>query len=479
VRTGDELVIVGNSIAALVAARERVRLGGSVMLLNPTKDWGGHFGGVRVGGYLFDFGMTQLEFTSFNASNEPDILTYNADVRGDCGRFTNRIHAFIDQLVPTTAIPTPQMVFRGSVYNDLTISNCFDGLNGLTADETRTIVAECKSILSGTERPPHHASRKAWDDLFLRESYETISRLNHGRTFHDAFLEELGRKVFARPTRCMMARYHRAAWLPLFWPETLLSQFSEDPQLLPETVFSYPVAGHIGAVSEALLKEIQATPGIEINRTALRTIRKEGSVWQLGLEDGKCISTNSLVWALAQDQLLRLAGQHTPDSESTRSSITLVFLAVASTALKRRFSTIVVLDKEAAIYRVTNQDTFAGWMPDTCRIIAELNPTYAGIDPHDEASLQARVQRDLVTLGLVSVASQASVVALRTLHNALIVPTLSNLAVFNREREAVRTYCPGVRVIGPSTAFLAGSLNDQILQGLKTAALSCKGENRK
>ena len=86
-KQGRPIVLVGNALAVLVAAATLARRGADVVVVNPTRNWGGHFTTFEAGGTVFDPGMVLYEFTSFSPQGPEDVATYDPSVRNDVGRF--------------------------------------------------------------------------------------------------------------------------------------------------------------------------------------------------------------------------------------------------------------------------------------------------------------------------------------------------------------------------------------------------------
>src|SRR5438309_1951651 len=121
-----DFIIVGNNIAALVAAdtlSDRFK----IALLNPAPQWGAHFGSTVIGGEQFDLGMNYFEFTTFKEQSE-DIKTYNVNVRTDSARFFHNIEKYIRDILPVVEVNTPQMYVNGLFCDDLVIANRIESL---------------------------------------------------------------------------------------------------------------------------------------------------------------------------------------------------------------------------------------------------------------------------------------------------------------------------------------------------------------
>ena len=114
------------------------------------------------------------------------------------------------------------------------------------------------------ERGPLHSSRKTSDSGFASLDFEQASIANHGYTFHDTFIEPFCRKVTGLDTSVLSALYHRLAWAPLFYPETLLDALRGVPTSLPATTFSYPASGSLASMVHAIDAALRQRAGDRI-----------------------------------------------------------------------------------------------------------------------------------------------------------------------------------------------------------------------
>lgn len=468
-----DVVVVGNCVAGLVASRALAQLGKSVMTISPSASWGGHFGAHRIGDHRFDLGMVALEFTSFNEESSPDVLTYRADLRGDCGRFVGLVHDYVEELAPISEVPSPKVMMRSRIYDDMIIANGFDALKALTDSEAQTAYDELTLSVGAGRDHPYHASHKLLTDVFERETFDTVSRHNHGATLHRLFFEDFQRKILGSAATRMMARYHRASWLPLYWPETLQSQWSSQPQRLPRTEFHYPKAGYVGAIVDALLDDVRSNPNIIHVKAAVERVRRANGAWSVLLGSQSEVVARDLIWASSHEHLLLAAGVASSTTYD-RCSISLVFLTIPAAALSTLFGILHVLEPSVAMYRITNLDVCAGSYAEECRLVVEL-PAQEDLRPSDSDTLARMVVGDLGRTGLLTSPGGVQIHAVRTLKGVLMSPCRSNLELFTAEKLRLKQLCPDLEVIGPHAGFLAGSLNDQVIQGLRIAALTQPG----
>lgn len=465
----DAVAIVGNNVAALVAAQSLAARGRSVMLVNPGDRWGGHFGSVDAGAYRFDPGMVLYEFSAFNTETSPDVMSYDPDVRNDCGRFTAVVREYIERRLETVTTPAPEMFVRGRRYPDVIIGNRLDALRLMDPDDRRAI-ADDLQMAAAQRRPSLHPSQKTSGPAFDHADFTSVSLANHGRAFHDWFVEPLCRKILGVSTGDILARYHRVAWLPLYYPETLRSQFGPEPQRLPAPAFHYPIAGTAGALATTLAAEIESDQNIRVLRSTVLEAQGAGP-FTLTLADGTSTEAVDLVWGLEASSLIAARDPGMPRANSTRSSIGLGFIAVSAGRLTANSSTLFVLDPEHAVYRVTDQDACARADAPVHRLAVEFSLDAIARRSHPAADAWPnRLRHELVEIGVIDSPESVLYCSVRPMKNVLTVPSRANRDVFEEQRAWLARHCPGIRLVGPAAGFLASSMNDQIVQGLKIGA---------
>jgi protoporphyrinogen oxidase len=463
------VAIVGNNIAALVSALSLAEQGCNVTLLNAAPGWGGHFSGLELGSWRFDPGMVLYEFGAFNNDVSADILSYDPGLRNDCGRFAAQVQSYVGKHVPTAVVPVPTMLFRGRVYPDLIIANQVSSLRMMDAGDQRRIESELAEICT-TRDKSLHPSGKAKGGKFANADFAAISLANHGRFLHDNIMEPLCRKILGVPTSEILSRYHRAAWLPLYYPETLLSQFGPMPQRLAITQFHYPEEEMAGGLAGALARAAQAHPNVRVLRSTVIGIDDAANP-VLRLADGQSALADNIVWALDAATLINAVAPGESMQPQARASIGLCFIAIPADHVKRDFSTLFVIEPESAVYRVTNQDNCATSGASTHRLVAEFSTDRLesrGIT--GAAAQQQAILHELAELGLIAAPESVAYCEVKSMKSVLMIPNTANRDAFDKQKLWLDSRLPGVRIVGPSAGFFAGSMNDQIIQGLKIGA---------
>jgi hypothetical protein len=460
------VVIAGNNLAALVAAESLAEAGTEVTIVNPAPAWGAHFAGLELGGRRFDPGMVLFEFSAFNGESSPDILSYDPHKRNDCGRFAGLVRNYVDARVPTVQAPGPAMLLDGRMLPDMVIANHVQALAMLGGQTRERVRSELATICAGGPGRLH-ASRKALDPQFTDIDFATVSLANHGRTLHNILFEPLCQKILGVGCGDILAPFHRAAWLPLFYPETLLSQFGATPQTLPPTAFHYPSEGSASALARILGARVEANARIRILRSAVRAFCSS----VLELADGSTILAPELAWAMDPGTLIAAAEPDFPRAIYARASIGLCFVAVPREQVSLSISALFVADPARAIYRVTDQEVCAGMATGEHRLVVEFNPgILASRGFVEPAGQQQAILHELAELGVIATPQSVAYCAIKILNNALMIPNSANRDMFRQQMDWLHCHLPAVKLAGPSAGFHAGAMNDQIVQGLKLGA---------
>lgn len=462
-------VLVGNALSVMVAARDLAQSGVDVVIINGSNNWGGHFTTVTFGGIAYDAGMVLHEFTSYHSqSGEEDLCSYNPAIRNDAGRFCNTIRQYVSRYQETHEIGDLKMCVGREFYDDLLIANSLSSLKLLPF--AGKVKEELQNLL---EQPsPHalHASNKLISEEFARSSYMAASLANHGEAFHSRLIEPFCKKLLNIGTVNVMAKYHRVPWLPLFYPETLLSYLGDTPQSLPPTVFSYPTGECVGELANKLKTEILSDSRISIvnEYPAQLRIRDDGR-YEIGFAKSKNMLAGSLAWSSSLGELLKVTGNADEVRCYEKCSFAMAFLRIPVAALGLDFTVLSVVDPDIMAYRITNQSRCAGEDAKMARIVVEINTDYltemfaSGL----EKDLHKLVIDELAALGIVADASGVELIRIVTLKDALSAPNAKNLLSFAEEAAAVANFAPEISLLGPASGFSSSSFNHQILQGLK------------
>ncbi|MEM5400566.1 FAD/NAD(P)-binding protein [Paraburkholderia unamae] len=453
----DNWVVYGSGVSALALAERLGSSGRDVTLLNPANSWGGIFRGVRVGELTFDAGMTNFEFELFGSPSE-DIEKYNPDSKADIGKYVHFVRRYLSDYVDVHELPSPRMIYGDRIVDDLIITNCFEILSKLPISLRTAIRQELEACVSNGNAL--HPRSKSMNDSPLDEaSFEAASLTNHGPTFHRLFVEPMFRKVLDVPTSSVKAVFHRSGWTPLFYPETLLSQFGPLPQRLKPTVFHYPRDPHFGAFIDRILNKVRALPNVRVE-TAVTEARVDAARRRVTTAQGEH-TFDQLAWGGDLTQLM-------PDvslSPLQRASLDLFFLRVRSNGVRDRFPVLIDPDAGSPFYRVTNQTV--------CRqddVAEEHQIIFECSSANWEEQAPASRRRFDEALERYGIAPHAVIDRLhRSFSGALVIPAHEQIASFNAVRNTVSQRFPYIHLIGTSRSCVSATLNDHLIQALQIA----------
>lgn len=464
-----DAVIVGNSLSALLAAIGFARRGQRVALVNPTTSWGGHFGGITIHDQTFDLGMVVFEFDAFVEEVGEDIRTYDPRQRYDAARFRGRVARLVREFVDVNDVPDVTLWFDGAFSRDLYLSNELDRLARLPPSLQRQMEQELGDIVNGAN--PCHASRKLTDpELFRAIDYERVSLANHGRLFHELFIEPMIRKSLFISSRNVPALFHRIAWLPLYYPETLSSQFGASPQRLSPTRFHYPKQGCFRALVDALEARARTSAGLTVVHQPVQAIRHQGD-HLVCFGDGTVATGKRVAWSGDPRQLLAVLGADAGDEDYDRVTLALGFVLVETARVQRAFSSVFVADPTIPAYRLTNQTMAAGRHDPLSKLVVELNADYAdSLGLRSDEQLAGSIRALLLQLGVIGEPGDIASLMVKRIRRTLVLPTFENYRRSAAWQTVLDRDYPHVDRMGSASGFGSWLVNDHIVQALKLIA---------
>lgn len=471
-------ILVGNALSTLVAANKLAEAGADVIIINGSNNWGGHFATVSFDGLSYDAGMVLHEFTSYSTSNtKEDLTTYNPSIRNDAGRFCNTVHQYVSLFQETHEITGLKMCIEGKCYDDILIANSLNVLAKLPFADS--IKKELLTLIDQSFKPAIHASNKLTSNDYNQVSYHLASIANHGTTFHNKLIEPFCKKLLNVGTDNVLAQLHRVPWLPLFYPETLLSYLQGTPQKLPPTIFSYPNNGGIGDLAHKLRTNARNNRHVSIINEHPKQLKlTDDGAYEISFNQNKKLTTRNMAWSSSLGDLLKALDLNTIIRKYEKCSFALIFLTVPTEAIKLDFTVLSIVDPEIMTYRITNQSRCSSNDNTPSigidRIVIEINTDYLaemhifkisknnlGMDLHNI------VIHEMIALGIVANDAAINIVKILELKNALPLPNAQNKQIFAGEMTAVVNAAPSIALLGSSSGFSSSSFNHQVLQGLK------------
>jgi hypothetical protein len=454
-------VVVGGTMAALIAADAIAAEGRSVRLLLPERGVGGGFAPIRRDGRVLELGVRLLELDFEDTTvDSPPLDGYVA------GTTTARPWArVVGDWVRTLAgerlraIGPPQMVLDGPRRaGDALFTVDLTGLvAALREDERATMLEEARAALAATGADagvlaPEHA------EAFAAMSLEEASLANHGPRFHATVIAPLCDKVLAGGARAVAAPLRRKAWAPLFWPATLVQALAGEPiAFRPTRTFETLAPEGCGLLVDLLLERLRARDEAElVTAGELTGIAPAGDAVALTFSGHDALTVRHPILALAPGSLFGAAGV---SYEVPRVTTAIAWLEADAGAAADVPDLVHVLDPGNPVLRVSRGGMTTA--PGRALLTVELRHD---ADPDRLAEEAARGLRDA---GLLAAPVEPVMAAARP---TFPVPARATLEAFAQARAAYDALGVDAVLAGGALDVTADTLNDQILQGLQAAA---------
>ena len=456
-------VVVGNTIAALVASDALASRGASVDLYL-TGTVGGGFRGFSVDGFCLELGARLLEISyggEESTAPPPSLEEYHPGPSGHRPHI-KAVRKFLCELLGSDLIEIdrPQMFLNGAMAPDIYFTVDLSKLrDGLTAQQATDIGDETLRILASNPSPEGifgTPSQNLWS-----MSLEEASIANHGATFHQIFIESICRKIQAAGSSEVLAALRRKVWMPIFHTKTLWEAVSgKELGFRPNRPFHTIEGGGIADLITRLLERIESSPHVAVRRlNGLTRISTVNGVTRLEFGNGthRTVSSRPII-GVSPEQLYLAAGvPYAPE----RVPIFVCWVAVSDDDIIQLPTATFVVDPRLDTYRVNG-----GLGPPGSRVIS-LELSHKVLP--DEADSVAR--QSLEAMRIVRPGS-----AIRLVHQlrvpAFTAPSATNLEGFRIAHESFNEQSVNADIIGGATAFGADSINEQIVQGLRAAEVA-------
>jgi predicted NAD/FAD-dependent oxidoreductase len=450
-------LLLGNSFAVLAAAVELGHKGQQVTLLTDGKPLGGHFAGMQLNGVDFDVGMVFIEEVIPTEPGER-LSSYDPGVRNDWTRFGERASSWIRSKVDLVPVQTPKCIVEGRQVVDYLISNRLDGV-------TDSPAPPCLS-----RSDPRHASHKCRPGVFDTLTYAEASKWNHGEQWHQRYIQPFVDKVFSVSSSEFLARFHRTAWVPLYYPETLSSAFAGNPTGLAEYQFWTTPNGFTGQLVRNLCDSLARLPNVSIVSTPLKCLSRQDKQWTVVTADGRVFNNSRVAVGLTTGRTGELL-QVPVTSALQAASISLLFATVKADRIRLPHGCTMIVDDTYGSYRLTDQDAIAGLDPSWHRIVLEASPQ--GIARlHQGKTLKDALFEELAELLGMNVhdpldKSSIQVFSSFTAQKILLIPNKDQIARANEDAKRLAEAAPNTILTANLLGFGVASLNDQLIQALR------------
>jgi hypothetical protein len=454
-----ERVVVGGSIAALVAADALAAVGEDVRLLLPERGVGGGFAPIRRDGRELELGVRLLELSyEQTAAEVPPLRDYRAGVAGHRA-YVAVVDRWTRELLGERVeqVERPRMLFDGRIVDDLYFTTDLLALRDALSESERTLIAaEARAAAAVIGCAAGLLDRSKAHELSLLDTAQASLR-NHGETFHRRLIAPVADKIAGGAER-VLATHRRKIWLPLFWPATLAEACEGGAVgFRPSRPFHTIAEGEGGGLIDALLERLRAR-GVrsEVAGRLEGLAKVTGGRVELRFSGLGEVRAARPILGPAPGELFAAAGaEYRP--EQVRSVI--CWIETSPESLRWRLSLLNVVDPDIPALRISSGGRGA---PGTQLLTVELRHDL----PEDEIAPAALAS--LLRTGVVDPDAELEVV-MSAAASTFALPTRAAAEAFTDARNALDALELDAVVVGGAAAFGADALAEQIIQGLQAA----------
>lgn len=439
--------IYGNSIAAIVAGINlSQKKENKIFLLNKTNYWGGHFNTVSALNEEYDAGMFLFEFDHLTKENNLNPKRYDKKNFNNVQLYSKKIKIFCNKFVKTKKLNKVLIYYNKNFYNDYLISNDLSFLNKI--DIHVKILKEIEKInIDKLKKEKIHSSQKRVSKKFLRENFKKISIQNHGKTFHNNFIEVFCKKVLFCSTEKIISKFHRVSWLPLYWPETIKRQILKKKSI-KKINFEYSQKHSGTSITKNLVKKLISCRNVKIiSKIDVKDVKKRNFLFaadQLEFQNIKKIKLKK---------------------NFSKASIGIFFMLIDKKNILKNFSVINVIDKDISFFRIVKQGNSA-LNKNQIKITIEFNIDYLNSLNQNNESIKRVLFKDLKKIKIFKNLHLVKC-EIKLFKNTYTKPTLKNYEKYNYNFKKISAIVKKSNLLGQSAGFYRNSFNDQIIQGIK------------
>lgn len=230
-------VVFGDNLASAVFAFERIRAGLDVLIASDgpitTK-----FSGMTFGAFRVDRGMVLIE-PERKGIAKTGIENYNGEYRSNAIQYLGSVAEWLQETSLQFEATKVETYFRGQTVKDFFISDSLEIFAQFTAAETSVVQKELEitRVRLDSENHPKNKNGNVW---YESRKYVDVAQRIFGETFFSLVLAPYLQKLYGSECGELVASEHRSAWLPIFYPESLLLGASGRETQIDEKVFIYP-----------------------------------------------------------------------------------------------------------------------------------------------------------------------------------------------------------------------------------------------
>lgn len=450
-------VVVGTSLASLVAAERLASAGEPVTIVGTDNRWGGSFASMKWGEWPLPLGVRMMEL-AFEETTDvlPPLASY--DVRVGHRPLVGHVARYVSEMVDgrIKQADPPLMHVNDALAPDIYFTTDLSGLSAVLRPKQRDAMeAEVRALYDHARPGGVLTDSSSLADMSLRQA----SLTNHGETFHDLLIAPLVNRVLASGGDDVPADLRRKVWAPLFWPSTLLEAVTgRAPLFKPFRPLHSVTGGGMGAVIAAIIERFEMHGGTVVFGGKLLELSSGSGGLSMRFEDAGVIEHPAPVIGLSAAEIFGACGV---EFRPTRGISAIGWISVDEADAHRQPSVLTVVSPSIEAFRISCET-----VPIPGRVLYTVE-TSCTVPPDQIAKVASDSVRQL---GLVAPGAAVDVIRSVAIPS-FPYPSFANREAFRAARAAFdeRGCATGATLVGGAAAFGADTFSDQIVQGLKAA----------
>ncbi len=405
------------------------------------------FRGIDIDGAALPLGGTFLEFPRLEvAPADADVRDYSTTDLNGITQFSAVVHDYLSGFSELRKLDGYTSQLHGESFRDFVLGDSLEILGALDAGKIKDQIMR----LPLTDHR-HPRNKQAFDPA-AEASYEAYCREIYGDYLYGALFRPLKEKVIGQHDIACL-KYHRANWLPLYWPDSILKMLETGEDLKPYQFYRFADFNF----AEWTRKLCDGVERERIISGEAQHIEREGDIFIVTLKDGQRLQCRRVVSALNVEQLNQLL-QFTDRSYDRGNSIYLAYVRKDAVDVDAMPEAQFILDETNAVYRISRYAS---------HLSIELSSAHLNAVSEDERARRVVSDFNAATGAKLEVQSLGY---LREFQNARVKLSTNN---YQYHQELLRANEGlGIELTGSAAGFGVGSIADQLIQGLRLAAYS-------
>lgn len=255
-----QLHVYGENLAAAAFALNARKDGFDTVLMN-DKQVATQFSGIEYIQQRVDRGMVLVE-PQRTLDLEENISLFHGQFRSNSLTYIHHVTSWMNNLGVQLEDVLVETLFRGQRYGDFFIADQLDALHGLTDQERQQAVFEINRNLTDDEFM--HPKYKNDDNWYASRGYYQLAKATVGETISKIFFKPFLNKMHGEDFEKLIASEHRSAWVPFYYPESVIAWFKGHETNVEMKNFKYPqgqsFAGFIHMLEKYLDDNLEKRP---------------------------------------------------------------------------------------------------------------------------------------------------------------------------------------------------------------------------